>query len=116
MGDEGCCLGNEVQATPCFCFSSQPVSIFCLKTIVFEIHNHFVGKGPFFSRQLELFADSLPLSMRPPFLPVQPRNLRKKIPGATNRDYLYVDNKDPLRCVNFHPNLFYWVWDTCLLS
>lgn len=113
MGDEGCCLGKEVQETPCFCFFSQTASIFCLKMIMFEIHNHFLKKGPFLSRQLESFPDSLLFSMRPPFLPVQPKNLRRKIAGAANRHYLYTANKDPLGCLNFHPNLFYRVWDTC---
>lgn len=50
MGDEGCCLGKEVQETRCFGFFSQTVSIFCLKMIMFEIHNHFLEGGPFLSR------------------------------------------------------------------
>lgn len=47
MGDEGCCLGKEAQETPCFGFFSQTVSIFCLEIIMFEIHNHFLERGPF---------------------------------------------------------------------
>lgn len=102
MGDEGCCLGKEVQETPCFGFFSQTVSIFCLRMIVFENHYHFLEKGPFLSRQLESFTRSFPVSLRLPFLPVQPKNPRK-ISGTTNRDYMYVANKNSLGCLNVHP-------------
>lgn len=55
MGDEGCCLGKEVQETSCFGFFPQTVSMFCLKMITFETHNYFLEKGSFLSRVLESF-------------------------------------------------------------
>lgn len=73
MGDEGCCLGKEVHETLCFGFFSQTVSVFCLQMIMFEIHNHFLERGPFLSRQLESFLDSLPLSVRPPSFLYSPK-------------------------------------------
>lgn len=81
MGDEGCCLGKEVQETPCFGFSSQAVAIFSLKMITFEIHNNFLEKGAFLSRQLASFLDSplfskrhIPTLLPQPPIPVQPQN------------------------------------------
>lgn len=111
MGDEGCCLGKEVQETSCFGFFPQTVSMFCLKMITFETHNYFLEKGSFLSRVLESFPDSLLVSVRPVFLPPEAENLRKKIKGATSKDYLCV-SKNLLGCLNSHSNP--WVWDTCL--
>lgn len=60
MGDEGCCLGKEVQETPCFGFFSHTVSIFYLKTITFETHSYFLEKRSLLSREIKSeFPDSL---------------------------------------------------------
>lgn len=78
--------------------------------ITFETHNYFLEKGSFLSRVLESFPDSLLVSVRPVFLPPEAENLRKKIKGATSKDYLCVSKN--LGCLNSHSNP--WVWDTCL--
>lgn len=108
MGDEGCCLGKEVQETPCFGFFPQIVSIFCLKMITFETRNYFLEKGSLLSRQLVI--PRFP-SARALFFPLEPKNLRKIITGATNKDYLCV-SKNLLWCLKSHSKPS--VRDTCL--